>query len=91
MKLSHGPWTFLTLTLAKSKDRAAFDNAKPSQGLDAWRRLVVPIGPRSDQRLHEMHNAVIRPVRSKKVSDLEKISMPGRRIWRSTTGVEARR
>ena len=57
--------------MAGAKDRTAFDRAPPGDGFDAWRRVVVPIGPRSEERLHEMHQSVTRPPRSHRLSDIE--------------------
>ena len=71
-RLSNELWTFLNLTFSNVSDRSALDNAKAGNGFDAWRRIVVPVGPRSEQRLHAMHNDVTRPNSSKRLADVER-------------------
>ena len=41
--------------------KVTFDNADQGNGFDARRRIVVPIGTRSEARLNEMHKSVMRP------------------------------
>ena len=71
-KFSHDLWSFLKLTFSNVRDRPAFDNAKAGNGSDAWRRIVVPVGPRSEQRLHSMHDGVTRLNASKRLADVER-------------------
>ena len=47
--------------LASSGDRTAFDNAPPGNGFDAWRRIVDPLGPRSEEHLSKMQKDIINP------------------------------
>ena len=58
-------------TFGNVRYRSAFDNAKAGNDFDAWRQIVVPGGPRSEQRLHAMHNDVARPSASKRLADVE--------------------
>ena len=43
---NHELWAFLNLSLPASctKVRNLFDKAKELQGLDVWRRIMVPMG-----------------------------------------------
>lgn len=70
-KLSEDIWSYLNLVMAKATNKAAFENADASNGFDAWRRIVVPLGPRSEERMHEMHRDVTYPTHSKSLHDLE--------------------
>ena len=72
LKLSNDLWSFLNLTMGESRDRAAFDNARAGNGFDAWRRIIVPVGPRSEERLRSMHREVTRPRASANLAQLEK-------------------
>ena len=72
MKLSKDLWSYLNLALANAKDRSGLDNADPGNGFDAWRRIVVPLGPRSAERLETMHDSITSPPKSRKLADLEK-------------------
>ena len=61
-KLSRDLWGYLNLAIPPtSGDRVAFDNAAAGNGLDAWRRIVDPLGPRSEERLFKMHKDIISP------------------------------
>ena len=71
-KISNELWSFLNLTFGNVRDRSAFDNARAGNGFDAWRRIVEHVGPRSEQRLHSMHNDVTRPSASKRLADVER-------------------
>ena len=68
-KLSRDLWGHLNLAIpAASNDRAAFDNAPAGNGLDAWRRIVDPLGPRREERLFKMHKDIINPSPSQSLS-----------------------
>ena len=52
----------MNLAISASRgDRTAFVNAPPGNGFDAWRRIVDPLGPRSEERLFKMHKDIINP------------------------------
>ena len=51
-------------------EKVAFDNADPGNGFDAWRRVVVPIGPRSEVQFHRMHKEVHSPSASRRLGDI---------------------
>ena len=51
-------------------DPVAFDNALPGNGFDVWRRIVTPLGPRSESRLHNMHQDVTRLTASRRLADV---------------------
>ncbi len=72
LKLSTDLWSFLKLTMAESRDRAFFDYAPAGNGFDAWRRIVVPVGPRSEEGLRSMHREVTRPRHSASLANLER-------------------
>ena len=46
-------------------EKVAFNNVDAGIGFNAWRRVVVPIGPRSEAQLHRMHKPVRNPPTSK--------------------------
>ena len=62
-------WGYLYLT-AGCKERTVFDNAIVGSGLDAWRRLIEPLGPNTESRLFEMYRIIANPKASKGLSDL---------------------
>ena len=72
LKLSKDLWSYLNLALASAKDRSGLDNADPGNGFDAWRRIVVPLGPRSAERLETMHDSITAPPKSRRLADLER-------------------
>ena len=70
-KLSRDLWGFLNLNISgTSKDRSLFDGAVGGNGLDAWRRLLEPLGPNTEERLYTMHDRVTHPKASKTVKDV---------------------
>ena len=50
--------------------KIAFNNLDPGNGFDAWRRVVLPIGQRSEAQLHRMHQGVHNPPTSRRVGDV---------------------
>ena len=46
------------------------NNVDPGNGFDTWRRVVVPIGPRSDVQLHRMHKGVHNPSASRRLNEV---------------------
>ena len=70
-KLSRDLWGYLNLNIpGTSRDRTAFDNAVGGNGLDAWRRLLEPLGPNTESRLFEMHRVLVNPKSSKNVHEV---------------------
>ena len=68
-KLSRDLWGYLNLCRAGS-EKVAFDNVDPGNGFNALRRLVVPIGPRSEAQLHRMLKEVQSPSASRRLGDV---------------------
>ena len=68
-RLSRDLWGNLNLSLV-GKPKISFNNVPKGNGFEAWRRLVVPIAPRSDARLHEMHGPIHHPPPSKRLSEV---------------------
>ena len=68
-KISRDLWGFLNLCL-HGEQKVAFNNVAAGNGLDAWRRVVAPIGPRSDAQLHRMYKAVHNPMPAKRLADV---------------------
>ena len=52
------------------KQKLAFNNVPQGNGFEAWRRLVAPIVPRSEARLHDMHGDVNKPAVSHRLTDV---------------------
>ena len=50
--------------------KLAFRNVEKGNGFDAWRRIAVSIMPRSEVRLHAMHNAIHAPPPAKRLADV---------------------
>ena len=68
-RLSMDLWAFLNLCF-HGEQKLTFNNVEPGNGLDAWRRIVVPIGPRSDAQIHRMYGAVHAPPRFRRLGDV---------------------
>ena len=62
-------WSFLNLNVTGNA-RTKFDAARELNGLDVWRRIVVPMAPKTIARRVAMHTLVHDPPRSKKLSEL---------------------
>ena len=71
-KLSKDLWSFLNLSMAGARDKSHLEHADPGNGFDVWRRIVVPLGPRSAERLGRMHDAVTIPTKVKRAVEVEK-------------------
>ena len=57
LQLSRDLWGYLNLALT-GKQKMAFNNCPQGNGFEAWRRIVVPMAPRSDARLHGMQGDI---------------------------------
>ena len=62
-------WAFLNLNLTGSA-KNKFDKAEELNGLDVWRRVVVPIAPPTVVKRIEMHGVIHQPGKAKKLSEL---------------------
>jgi hypothetical protein len=69
LRLSFELWGHTNLCL-HGEEKIAFNNVYPGNGFDAWRRLVVPIGLRSEAQLHRMHKNVYGPPTSRRLGDV---------------------
>ena len=69
LQLSKDLWGYLNLALT-GKQKLAFNNVPQGSGFETWRRLVVPIAPRSDARLNDMQSDVNVPPKSKRLADV---------------------
>ena len=69
IQLSKDLWGYLNLALT-GKQKLTFNNVPQGNGFEAWRRLVVPIVPRSDARLHDMQGDINVPSKSKRLTDV---------------------
>ena len=70
IRLSKELWSFLNLNIV-GKARNTFDNGPILEGFEAWRRIVVPIAPRTMGKKHELHSKVHSPGKAARLSDLE--------------------
>ena len=68
-RLSFELWGHLNLCL-HGEEKIMFNNAEPGNGFDAWRRIVVPIGPWSEAQLHRSHKGVMTPPTSRRLGDV---------------------
>ena len=68
-RLSFELWGHLNFCL-HGEEKIMFNNAEPGNGFDAWRRIVVPIGPRSEAQLHRSHKGVMTPPTSRRLGDV---------------------
>ena len=70
-KLSRDLWGFMNLNIpGTSRDRNLFDGATGGNGFDAWRRILEPLGPNTEERLYTMHDQVTHPKPSKHVKEI---------------------
>ena len=67
-RLSFELWGHLNLCL-HGAEKITSNNIEPGNGVDAWRRIVVPIGPRSEAQLHRTHKVVMTPSTSRRLGD----------------------
>ena len=55
--------------LLHGDEQIAFNKVNPGNGFDAWKRVAVPISPRSDAQLRHMHKSVQKRPTSRKLVD----------------------
>ena len=71
VRLSSDLWTFLNLNLGTSLTvRTTFSNVPRLQGFEAWRRIVVPLVPKTAARRHDMHTKVHAPARTTRLDQV---------------------
>lgn len=63
-------WAFLNLNIIGNV-RTRFDNAPACEGFEAWRRIVTPLGPRTEGKRHLLHGEVDSPRRATRLPELE--------------------
>ena len=68
--LSRNLWGYLNLAVAGTSAAADFHKVKRLNGLEAWRRIVVPLKPRSEARRNALHTAVHNPPRSRNMTSV---------------------
>ena len=74
MRSNRELWSFLNLNVAGLHAREArrlFDGVQRLHGLEAWRRIVVPIEPKSAMRLTAMYDTVRNPPKAKSLLEYE--------------------
>ena len=73
--LSRNLWGHLNLALAGTSQAREFNQVKRLNGLEAWRRIVVPLRPRSEAKRNVLHTLVHASARSTSldtaISDLD--------------------
>ena len=69
LQLPRDLWGYLNLALT-GRQKMAFNNCPQGNGFEAWRRIVVPMAPRSDARLHDMQSDINVPAKSKRLGDV---------------------
>ena len=70
--LSRNLWGYLNLALAGSKHATAFNAVTKLNGFEAWRKIVVPMRPRSDAKRQELHSSVHSPPRARDLNHVIK-------------------
>ena len=68
--LSRNLWGFLNFALAGTVKYKDFCTASRNNGLEAWRKLVTPLRPRTEAKRTERHTAVHAPPKSKDLSEI---------------------
>ena len=63
-------WTFLNFNVGlEGEARTRFEQAEELNGLDVWRRIVVPIEPKTLARRVAMHKGIHAPAQAKKLPE----------------------
>ena len=68
-RLDRELWSFLNLNLTGDA-KMTFDNLPRLQGFEAWRKVVVPMGPRTLSRLMTLYSEVRNPPRAKNLDSV---------------------
>ena len=66
--LSRNLWRYLNLALAGTGQAKDFHKVARLNGLEAWRRIVVPLKPRSEAKRNALHGAVHNPPKSRSLA-----------------------
>ena len=69
MQVSKDIWSYLNLNV-QGEAQTIFNNVPSLNGFEAWRRIVVPLGSRTQARKNELHSKIHSPVRAKKLSEV---------------------
>ena len=67
-------WSFLNLNVTgmnAKEARRAFDGIPKLNGFEAWRKIVVPLEPKSAARISNLYDDVRRPTRAKNLLEFE--------------------
>ena len=68
--LSRNLWGYLNLAVAGTTQAKEFLKVKRLNGLEAWRRIVVPLKPRSEAKRNSLHTSVHNPPKSKSLATI---------------------
>ena len=74
MRLSRELWSFLNLNVTgmnAKEARRAFDGVPRLNWFEGWRKIVVPLGPKSAARISNLYDDVRRPTRAKNLLEFE--------------------
>ena len=63
-------WGYLNLALKGSKLFTQFNNGETLNGFEAWRRVIVPLKPRTDAKRNTLHSRVHNPPRATSLTDI---------------------
>ena len=66
--LSRNLWGYLNLALAGTAQAKEFHKVTRLNGLEAWRRIVVPLKPRSEAKRNALHSLVHNPPKSRSLA-----------------------
>ena len=68
-RLDRELWFFLNLNLTGDA-KETFDNLPRLQGFEAWRKIVVPMAPRTLTRMMSLYTEVRNPPRARSLKDV---------------------
>ena len=66
--LSRNLWGYLNLALAGTGQAKEFYKVARLNGLEAWRRIVVPLKPRSEAKRNALNSLVHNPLKSRSLA-----------------------
>ena len=89
-QLSENIWAYMNLVMANASNKSAFESAEAGNGFDAWRRIMEPIGPNSEERIQEMYRNTINPRPPKHAGEVLHDLTSWEGDLRSITGAAAR-
>ena len=68
--VSRNLWGYFNLAVAVTTAAADFHKVKRLNGLEAWRRIVVPLKPRSEANRNALHTALHVPSMSRSLATI---------------------